>query len=188
VLAKGNKKFFGMLCLSLFLLLAATVCLGLAGFRVNLTSSMPLGVYKLRGGEPQRGDYVYFCLESTNPFAQVARERGYLKKGSCPMGLQALLKKLSGLPNDVLKVDPSRGIWINDCFVPSSSIPTRDSKGWRIPESLLKNGAIPSGYGLVMSENSPNGFDSRHFGLIPLSSLKPVKTVFIKHGSVNTTA
>ena len=74
-----------------------------AGLRVNLTPSLPQGVYIVRPGTPGKGDLVTFCLEGK--FADLARERGYLVAGSCPSGLRPLLKRITGLPGDAIPGD-----------------------------------------------------------------------------------
>ena len=74
-----------------------------AGLRVNLTPSLPQGVYALCPGTPGKGDFVSFCLEGE--FAALAQERGYLQAGSCASGLRPLLKRVAGLPGDVIPGD-----------------------------------------------------------------------------------
>ena len=57
----------------------------LAGFRVNVTASLPLGLYRLTNEVPQRGSIAFFCLESPE-FRRLAREREYVGPGGCPGG------------------------------------------------------------------------------------------------------
>jgi len=142
--------------LGLFLLL-----LWCAGLRVNLTPSLPKGIYALRPGTPGKGDLVSFCLEGE--FADLARERGYLQAGSCPSGLRPLLKMVTGLPGDVIP---------NDLHLWSA-----DSLGRALP-SALPEGIIPPGMALVLAKH-PGSFDGRYFGLVPLDALQRVKPVFV---------
>jgi conjugative transfer signal peptidase TraF len=134
-----------------------------ADLRVNLTPSLPQGVYALCPGAPGKGDFVSFCLEGE--FADVARERGYLGAGSCPSGLRPLLKMVAGLPGDAIPGD--------------LVIRSVDSMGRPMP-SALPEGIIPSGMALVLAEH-PGSFDSRYFGLVPLDALQRVEPVFIFH-------
>jgi len=146
-----------LLCgLGLFFLL-----LWCAGLRLNLTPSLPKGIYALCPGTPGKGDYVVFCLEGA--FADLARERGYLQSGSCPSGLRPLLKKVAGLPGDTIP---------GDLFVRSA-----DSLGRSVP-SILPKGSIPPGMALVLADH-PGSFDSRYFGLVPLESLRRAKAVWV---------
>lgn len=158
--------------------LAALLFLGIGGLRVNLTSSLPKGVYRLTDETPERGDFVTFCLESSNPFCGVAKERGYLITGACPSGLQPLLKRLAGLPGDSVEITLN-GLVLNSSLLPGTVRPERDSHGRPVPPSLLSGGPIPDGQALVLSQTHAGSFDSRHFGLVSFDALKKVKPVFI---------
>jgi conjugative transfer signal peptidase TraF len=73
--------------------LAATAVMG--GYRLNLTPSEPLGLWRIE--ELQRpvaiGDLVILCPPTTAVFAEAWR-RGYLRRGLCARGL-APLSRLS---------------------------------------------------------------------------------------------
>ena len=151
--------------LALFVLSSLALTLAVAhgaGLRVNVTPSLPKGIYRLSQGTPEKDDLVTFCLEGE--FAALARERGYLEAGSCPSGLRPLLKRLEGLPGD---------------FVDPADFPARaiDNQGRPMPSVLLP-GVIPPGMGLVLTGH-PGSFDSRYFGLVPLNSLQRVEPVFL---------
>jgi len=131
------------------------------GLRINLTPSLPKGFYLLCPGTPGRGDLAAFCLEGD--FAELARQRGYLQAGSCPSGLRPLLKKVAGLPGDVIPGD--------------LAVRSTDSQGRPMP-SILSSGVVPPGMALMLAEH-PGSFDSRYFGLVPLESLRRAKAVWI---------
>ena len=139
----------------------AFLLLWCAGLRVNLTPSLPKGIYALCPGTPGKGDYAVFCLEGE--FADLARERGYLQSGSCPSGLRPLLKKVAGLPGDTIP---------GDLFIRHA-----DSLD-RVMPSAMPEGIIPSGMALVLADH-PGSFDSRYFGLVPLDALQKAKPVFL---------
>ena len=165
--------WLAMDCL-LILLLAAW----LIGLRFNFTSSMPVGLY-LIGPEPaQRGDLVTFCLPSDNPFSALAEKRAYLQSGLCLTGRQPLLKRLAGTTGDWVTISES-GIALNGIYLTGTKRPNRDSQGRPLPDSLLSNGVIPDGLALVLSNEHDGGFDSRHFGLVSLSSLHKVKPILL---------
>lgn len=168
------KKLMGLL-VALMLLLAAL--LFLEGFRFNATASMPRGIYQLVVGTTsfQRGDPVSLCFD-VEPFATLARDRGYLRPGSCPDGLQPLLKVVAGLPGDILEIGQD-GIRINGRLQPGSRVALADSHARPMPESLLASGTIPEGMVLVLSGEHPGSFDGRYFGLVPLASLKKVRPI-----------
>ena len=132
-----------------------------AGLRVNLTPSLPKGIYALCPGTPGKGDFAAFCLEGE--FSDLARERGYLQAGSCPSGLRPLLKRVAGLPGDT---------------IPGNLLIRHvDSLGRAVP-SALPEGIIPSGMALMLADH-PGSFDGRYFGLVPLESLRRAKAVWI---------
>ena len=132
------------------------------GLRFNPTPSLPMGIYRLAPGLPEKNDLVSVCLQGE--FAELALERGYLEPGSCPSGLRPLLKRLAALPGE--SVDPSA--------FPIRSV---DSQGRSISPVLMP-GVVPPGMALVLADH-PGSFDSRYFGFVPLDSLQRVEPVFI---------
>lgn len=153
-----------------------------AGLRCNVTPSMPVGLYRLVEGLPDRGDPVAFCLDSCGVFPDLAKEREYLKPGSCACGLCPLLKKLAALPGDTLVID-AEGIHIlppggaDFRLWPHSRIKTVDSQGRPVP-SALTAGVIPPGQALTLGQH-PGSFDSRYFGFVPLAALHKAEPVWI---------
>lgn len=139
-----------------------------AGLRLQVTPSMPCGLYQLREGERlQVGDMVSFCLPP-GAFADLALSRGYLQESNlCPSGLRPLVKRVAGLPGDV--VDTA-----SLCILPADSLN-------RPLSSALSSGVIPEGFALLLSPHQ-GSFDSRYFGLVPLSALKKVTPIFIYTG------
>ena len=117
------------LLLVAFALLAALYGLYLGGYRLNVTPSLPRGIYLEAGGQPTRGDFVSFCL--AGPWAQLAKERGYLAPGACDSGLRPLLKQVAALPGD-------------DVFMTSQGIVTVSGS----PDSLLSHA-----YGLIIPQS-----------------------------------
>lgn len=144
------------------------------GFGLNLTPSHPRGLYRLLPEPPGRGDYVIFCLAPENPYKDLATRRRYLGPGGCPSGLRPLLKLLYGLPGDQVALSPE-GVVLKGRLLPGTKRPDFDRQGRELPPSLLGSGPIPDGMALVLSPNQPGAFDGRHFGLVPLESLKKAK-------------
>lgn len=168
-------EMFWLAADALFMLLLAA---WLSGFRVNFTSSMPAGLYLLTPEPPGRFDPASFCLPPDNPFSGLAETRKYLRAGLCPSGRQPLLKMVAGLPGDLVALTES-GIVLNGHRLPGTKRPACDSRGRALPDSLLREGVIPGGLALVLSREHEGGFDGRHFGLLPLSSLHRVKPLLI---------
>ena len=147
-----------------------------AGFRVNLTASLPLGLYRLTDEVPQRGSIAFFCLESPE-FRSLAKERDYVGRGTCPSRIRALGKEVYGLPGDLVGIEASGAISINSQVLLGSAAKMHDSKGRPMPESRLQAGLIPAGKALLLSLHHQGSFDGRYFGLVDLSDIHPVKTV-----------
>lgn len=162
------------------LIMAGAVLLALshhAGLRFNVTPSMPVGLYRLVEGLPDRGDPVAFRLDGNGPFSRLADDRHYLPGSRCP-----LLKKLAALPGDTLVID-AEGIHIlppggaDFRLWPHSRIKTVDSQGRPVP-SALTAGVIPPGQALTLGQH-PGSFDSRYFGFVPLAALHKAEPVWI---------
>lgn len=170
--------------LALTFLASALALLYSIGFRLNLTPSLPRGIYRATEGRLEHGSPVAFCLESP-VWTSLARERGYLGTGSCPSGLRPLLKYLAGLPGDAVTMTPD-GIRVEPVSGPARVWPAafrrEDSVGRPLPESSLRAGVIPAGMALALSDY-PGSFDSRFFGLVPLTGMVRVESIYTFGGS-----
>lgn len=121
-------------------------------FRVDLSSSMPAGIFVLSNEKPQVGDEVEFCL----PAHALEFAKPLLPKGSCPGGVVPLHKRLiaAGAAPDL----------------PSGK--TKDRLGRSLPKpDLTQRGCW------VLGE-SPDSFDSRYFGPVPCNRVKRLKRVW----------
>lgn len=141
------------------------------GCRINLTSSEPMGLYRITSTATiQRSQMVSICLEDAE-YIQLARERGYLLAGSCESGLRPLLKHVAGLPGDVVETGGVL-LAINGSVLLNTARRTSDSRGRPVP-SRLKDGIIPPVMALILASDN-NSFDGRYFGLVPIKKLQPV--------------
>lgn len=78
-----------------------------AGYRLNLSPSEPVGLWRVRtDAAPAVGDYAMFC-----PPVTWARYP-FLFKGGCPGGTMAFLKKLVAGPGAVVR-ETAAGVWID---------------------------------------------------------------------------
>jgi conjugative transfer signal peptidase TraF len=146
-----------------------------AGYRLNLTRSMPLGLYRITDGPVQRGRMASFCLEDAE-YITLARERGYLAAGSCASGLRPLLKVVSGVAGDRLELHNGL-IAVNGEPLAGTAIVSTDSQGRPLSSSRLIPGVIPPDKVLLLSQHHNGSFDSRYFGLVPLVTLRLVEPI-----------
>jgi conjugative transfer signal peptidase TraF len=145
--------------------LAATAFAG--GYRLNLTPSEPLGLWRIE--ELQRpaviGDLVFLCPPMTAVFAE-ARRRGYLRRGLCAGGLAPLIKTVAALPGQ--RVEITDHVLIDGLSVPASSLRDRDGEGRML---LPDPGGVISPHHLFLHSPFASSYDSRYFGPVPGSGL-----------------
>ncbi len=138
--------------------LAASGFIG--GYRLNLTPSKPLGLWRIE--ELQRpvaiGDLVFLCPPLTAVFVE-ARRRGYLRRGLCAGGFAPLIKTVAALPGQ--RVEITDHVLIDGRLVPASSVWGRDGEGRvLLPDS---GGVVPPHY-LFLHSPFASSYDSRYFG------------------------
>lgn len=146
------------LCLSVG---AVFLVFDLFGLSWNLTTSLPQGLWINTGAfkatEANRGQVVKFCPPDTAVFRQ-AREDGILRRGRCGGDYMPLLKRVMGLPGDVVQV--SDHVTINGVSLPYSKLQPRISKRYRIDDAWLK---LKDREVWLMGDTD-DSFDSRYFG------------------------
>ena len=151
------------------LLIVLSLLGGLAGYRINLTASMPLGIWK-KSTAIQVGSYVAACMPPDTPAAQVAMQRGYLPQGQCPGGFAPLLKEVAALPGGtVLLTDEA----VSSNGIPLSNSRTQrtDSLGRPLPSFPRGSYHVLPGQYWLFATSHPNSFDSRYFGPVEESSI-----------------
>ena len=158
----------GIVFMSLGLLLLMFL-LWAAGFYVNTTKSIPLGLYQATSKPPTKGDYVLVCPPQ-KPTFETAKERGYIGAGFCPGGYGYLMKRISGVGGDQVNITES-GLMVNGELLPHSKLHHTDKAGQPLPNSaqsyVLKQFEI-----LLMSDVSSTSFDGRYFGPINRNQIK----------------
>lgn len=136
----SDKVFLGLLGLIVLALSGAW----LLGYRVNLTPSVPCGLYRQLEENPVSGDLASYCLESSF-FNQLARKRGYLAPGYCDSGLRPLLKQVAGQPGDLVELTADGLVAVNGRVLADSAPAAVDSQGRPMPAHVLRPGPIPAG-------------------------------------------
>ncbi len=151
----------------------------LAGLRLNLTGSLPVGLYRIARAAPERGTIVLICLPLG--VAGFAKARGYLAPhGSCPGDVPPLGKPVVAIPGDTVSVT-AVGFLVNGAPVANSRALAVDRRGRRLPHLSLGQYVIGPGALWVASAHSPFSFDSRYFGSVDTNRvracLRPLLTV-----------
>jgi conjugative transfer signal peptidase TraF len=140
----------------------ASVC-SMAGLRINLTPSYPLGVWRI---EPLTrpvvvGDRIFICPPAVAAFHS-ARDRGYLGHGLCPGWFSPLIKTAVALAGQQVIIDGD--ITVDGNRLSHSSVRHVDGRGRELAPH--PSGIVPTGMLFVFSEYT-GSYDSRYFGPIP---------------------
>ncbi len=140
---------------------------GLAGLRINLTPSEPLGLWRIAPlDRPVAvGDVVFIC-PPLNPVMREALERGYFRRGLCDDGIAPLIKTVLALPSQHVEIGDA--ISVDGKVVPHSNLAKTDGKGR--PLVAFRGGEVPEGEVFVFSDYV-GSFDSRYFGPLPTSGI-----------------
>ena len=168
-----RKRLLGLVAL---LMVAACVVV-FGGFRLNVTESLPLGIYKTTPGAPVRGSIVLVCLP--REAAKFARERGYLGPGFCPSRVRGLGKIVLATTADVV-THRAEGIQVNQRPVANSSTLAQDSRARLLPHYPWGEHVLGDHQIWLYSPYRRNSYDSRYFGPLHsshvISVLRPIWT------------
>ena len=151
---------------SLFL---ATVVTWFAGLRVNLSGSMPIGLYRVRSGPPVKGAMVLACLPAD--VAVFARSRGYVPNGRCPGSTAPIGKVVLAMAGDSVEVT-AEGLLLNGRPVRNTRPLAVDAAGRslrRFPDGTY---TVAQDEVWLYSPYSTRSFDSRYFGPLHVSSIR----------------
>ncbi len=145
------------------LVTAATV----GGYRLNLTPSEPLGLWRIQAvrRSAEIGDLVFVCPPATAMFEE-ARRRGYLRRGLCAGGFAPLIKMIAALPGQHVEITDH--VVIDGGSLAASVVRKTDGEGRTI--TPYPGGIVPSGH-LYLYSSFASSYDSRYFGPLPDSGL-----------------
>src|SRR2546428_5082942 len=134
----------------------------LAGLRLNLTGSLPVGLYVISPSLPVRGALVLACLPAK--VAAFAYSRGYVPRGEeCPNGVAPIGKPVAAIAGDTVAVTAA-GLFVNGVPVPNSRALATDRKGRPLPQLRATRSVVQPGTIWIVSSYSRFSFDSRYFG------------------------
>jgi conjugative transfer signal peptidase TraF len=136
--------------------------------RLNLSGSMPIGVYRVSSEAAVRGAVVLACLPAD--VAVFARSRGYVPSGRCPGAAAPIGKVVLAMAGDSVEVT-GEGFLVNGRPVRDTKPLAVDGTGRSLPR--FPDGAYVVGQDDVWlySPYSKRSFDSRYFGPLPSSCI-----------------
>ena len=137
------------------------------GFRINLTPSEPLGLWRIVALDRpvSSGDLIFICPPPT-PVMREARERGYLRSGTCPGGVAPLIKTVIAIAGEHVEI--GAGVTIDGRPIAFSDLAERDGKGR--PMKPFPGGIVP-GESVFLHSPFKGSYDSRYFGPLPTSGI-----------------
>jgi conjugative transfer signal peptidase TraF len=147
--------------------LLGSVCRRLV--RVNLSPSLPRGLYRPVSLPPARGRLVAACLPLS--IARIGRARSYLPPGPCAGGSAPVLKILAALPGDRVEITAS-GILVNGFRLRNSGAHAADSHGRPLTPVPVGRYRLRGCYWLAAPH--PDSWDSRYYGCLPREALREV--------------
>lgn len=148
----------------------------LGGFRLNLTPSYPLGLWRIIAlDRPVAvGDLIFICPPDAPPF-RAALERGYIRRGLCAGGFSPLIKTVAAIEGQTIEVGAS--VTVGRTPLPHSGLRPTDGEGRSL--ASYPGGVVPPGH-LFLHSDFAGSYDSRYFGPITgaglLGQARPVLT------------
>ena len=142
-----------------------------AGARINVSGSIPVGLYWMTHAPVARNVYVVFCPPRFEIFEE-AKRRGYIGPGFCEGGYGYMMKRVVALEGDAVRIDGD-GVRVNGLLVECSAPRAQDKAGQALPQ--LRQ-ALQLGHGevLLMSDKSAEAFDARYFGPLDTRQIEAV--------------
>ncbi|USJ28453.1 conjugative transfer signal peptidase TraF [Ensifer adhaerens] len=160
-------------------LLCVVVIAGFGGYRINLTPSEPLGLWRIVKLDRAAGigDLVFICPPQTAA-TQEARSRGYLRSGLCRGGVAPLIKTIIAVAGQ--RVAIGIGVSVDGYPVAHSALQHRDGEGR--PMTPFGGGIVPAG-SVFLHSAFGSSYDSRYFGPVPASGVLGLAQQVLTYGS-----
>jgi conjugative transfer signal peptidase TraF len=134
---------------------------------INVTPSIPLGLYRATQAKPRRGTIVLACVPRS--VAVWAKRREYIPPGGCPGGVMPLGKIVAGIPGDTIVVS-ARGALVNEQRLVNSQPLERDRRGRPLPHYPFGTYVLGAREYWLESAH-PRSFASRYIGPVPAADL-----------------
>lgn len=150
--------------LATFLLGLALVAIALhfAGLAINVTDSMPIGIYHVERNDraPVKGDIVQMCAPPA--IAAIAKARGYLMRGSCAFATAQMVKIVAAVAGDTVDVSDD-AVVVDGYRLPGSATQRRDGHGRPLAHVARGRYVLRPGEMWLWTPN-PRSWDSRYYG------------------------
>lgn len=168
MIPRANKKILIGFAAAALTIAGASTYLYNVGYRLNVTASYPIGIYKVDDNKTiHRGDMVLFCPPPRGEFLE-GMKRGYIPAGVCPGNIAPLQKRIVALEGDMIRTTRA-GVFINGQLQKKSTIYRNDHAGNPLP--MFPGGVVSEGEIFVMSDYDDRSFDSRYFGTVPAENI-----------------
>ena len=168
-----TRRLAPALCAVAGTVLAVLTAAHAAGLRMNLTASMPIGLWRIAPAHTlARGEIVAVCLPDGSAL-HLALQRSYIAAGSCPSGAEPLVKPVAAIGGD-LAVISETGISVNGAIVPNSAPLAADEAGRPLQRMPAGSYRVASGEVWLLSSHDPRSFDSRYFGAVPIANVQGI--------------
>lgn len=161
-----------MIALTAVMLIIFAGLLYVAGARINLTPSIPVGLYWITQKPIQKGEYVLFCPPQ-KPVFKEALLRGYINPGFCKGGYGQMMKKVFATTGDRVSIT-REGVWVNSRLLPLSTPLAKDIHGRILPHLNATIDSLKPTQLLLMTNQNALSFDGRYFGLVNLPQILEV--------------
>ena len=143
---------------------------------VNLTESMPRGVYRKTNESLTRDVIVVECLPLE--LAQFGRARGYLHEGNCPGHAIPILKKVVGVPGDNIEIGDGY-LAINGVLLLDGFLLKQDASGRELPHLEPQTITLAADEYFLLASH-PRSWDSRYTGSVQraqiIATVRPLLT------------
>jgi conjugative transfer signal peptidase TraF len=153
----------------LVFLLAGSLLVLLSPVHLNLSASLPVGVYRSVQQPLRRGALVAVCLPPA--IAAFGLRRGYVRPGSCASGVQPLVKPIGALAGDTLDIRAAR-ILVNGQPLAHSATRTQDRHGRRLTHVAWGERRVAAGTVWLFATHHPRSWDSRYFGPVAVETIQ----------------
>jgi len=163
-----------MKCVSVCLisLISLALLLIAMGFRINLTDSIPVGLYRITHQGNLKNAYVIFCPDDRQAF-KIGLNRGYIDHGLYCGGYGYLMKKVVAISGDVFSVT-NTGVFVNHERIPFSTPKLKDGLNRPLPQWHAINYQLKEDELLTMTSQSEWSFDGRYYGLVHSRQIKGI--------------